>query len=281
MAEWAVQDLGKGVYLFRWTSGFYASLFVVTADGVVAVDPITPPAARAFRAAIAGVTDAPVVAIIYSHDHRDHIVGASELAPDAEVIAHPKTLERIAYRRDPDIALPTRLVRDEDELRFGRHRIGVRYFGPNHSTSNIGLLVETAGGMLLSFCDLIEPGVAPYRNLPDTDFAGLCQTLDRCLALGADLVLGGHAGPDRAEWLVWNREFYRDLLEATARLYAASGGETPLPGEDGVAMTERVRLAVCNGAAEALRPKYGRWRGFDAWAPQTADRVLIYLITGN
>ncbi|GIW06917.1 MAG: hypothetical protein KatS3mg060_1722 [Dehalococcoidia bacterium] len=281
MSDWTVEDLGNSVFLFRWPSGFYVSLFVVTNEGVVAVDPINAAAARAYRAAIARVTDAPIAAIIYSHDHRDHIVGASELAPDAEILAHPRALERITTRRDADIAVPTRLVQDEDDLRFGRHRIGVRYFGPNHSQSNIGLLVETDGGTLLSFCDLVEPGLAPYRNLPDTDFAGLRHTLDRCIELGVDLVLGGHAGPDRANWLVWNRDFYRDLLDAVKRAYAASGGQEPLPGEDGVAMTERVRLAVCNAAADALRPTYGAWRGFDAWAPQTADRVLSYLITGN
>jgi hypothetical protein len=157
----------------------------------------------------------------------------------------------------------------------------VRYFGPNHSTSNIGLLVETDAGRLLLFSDLVEPGLAPYRNLPDTDFAGLRSTLDQCLSLDADLVLGGHAGPGRADWLAWNRDFYTDLVEVTARLYAASGAETPRDGEDGVAMTERIRTSVCAGAAEALRPKYGHWRGFDAWAPHTADRVLNYLITGN
>lgn len=281
MPQGMVEDLGKGVYLFRWPSGVYVSLFVVTAEGVVAVDPVNTSAAAAYRAAIAGVTDAPVAAVIYSHDHRDHIVGASVLAPAAEVIAHPRAAERIAYRRDTDIAAPTRLVRDEDELRFGAHRIGVRYFGPNHSTSNIGLLLDTDAGSVLLFSDLVEPGLAPYRNLPDTDFAGLRHTLDRCLTLGVDWVLGGHAGPGPADWLAWNRDFYADLVEATARLYAASGGEAPRDGEDGVAMTERVWTSVCAGAAEALRPKYGRWRGFDAWAPQTAERVLSYLITGN
>ncbi|MCS6800615.1 MAG: MBL fold metallo-hydrolase [Chloroflexota bacterium] len=281
MQRATVEDLGRGVHLFRWPIGFYASLFLVTSEGVVAVDPINPTAAQAFRAAIRSVTTAPIIAVIYSHDHRDHIGGASALAPGAAIIAHPNAAKRIASRGDRDIVAPTRLVQDEEELRFGTHRIGVRYFGPNHSASNIGLILETDGGRLLLFSDLVEPGLAPYRNLPDTDFAGLLHTLDCCIALNADLVLGGHAGPDRAEWIGWNRSFYADLLAATARLYAAVDGQTPLPGEDGVAMTERIWRSVCMGAADALRPKYGRWRGFDAWAPHTADRVLSYLITGN
>ncbi|MFN8532397.1 MAG: MBL fold metallo-hydrolase [Dehalococcoidia bacterium] len=276
-----VEDLGRGVYLFRWPRGFYTSLFVVTSEGVVAVDPVNEIAARAYRQAIGTVTDAPIRAIVYSHDHRDHIVGGAALDPAAEVIAHPAAAERIARRGDPDILPPTRLVADDDLLRFGSHELAVRFFGPNHSSSNIGLMVATDAGRLLSFCDLVEPGLAPFRNLPDTDFRGLLDTLSACTTLGADLVLGGHAGPAPFEWIEWNRAFYQDLLAATARLYLDIGGQEPLPGEDGVAMTERVRIAVCQAAADAIRPTYGTWRGFDAWAPQTADRIMMYLITGN
>ncbi|MCL6649044.1 MAG: MBL fold metallo-hydrolase [Chloroflexi bacterium] len=281
MGHGTLEPLGKGVYLFRWPRGVVVSPLLVTAEGVIAVDPIDAEAARAYRAAIRQLTDAPVRAVIYSHDHRDHIVGAAELGPEAEIIAHPRARERILRRRDPDILLPTRLVQDEEELRFGQHRVEVRYFGPNHSASNIGLLFETDAGRLLFFCDLVEPGLAPYRNLPDTDVLGLLETLAACRTLGADLVLGGHAGPATAEWIDGYAQFFHELLAATARAYRAQGGQAPLPGEDGVAMTERVRLAVCQEAAAALRPRFGHWRGFDAWAPQTADRLLLYLITGN
>ena len=57
--------------------------------------------------------------------------------------------------------------------------------------------------------------------------------------------------------------------------------EHPLPGEDSVAMTQRIRDGASLAAAEAVRHKYGSWRGFDAWAPMTADRVISYLVLGN
>ncbi|MCS7002470.1 MAG: MBL fold metallo-hydrolase [Dehalococcoidia bacterium] len=281
MSVGTVRSLGDGAYLFHWPAGFYLSPFLVTADGVVAIDPISSVAARAYREAIASVTDAPVRAIIYSHDHRDHIVGAADLAPDAEIIAHPLAAARIAARRDPDIRPPHRTVDDGDVLRFGRHEIQVRYFGPNHSRSNIALILPTGAGPLLSFCDVVEPDVAPYRELPDTDFAGLLHTLDAMATLEVAAVLGGHAGPGSVEWIRWYRQYFDDLLAATAQAYQASGGQTPMPGEDGVAMTERVRQQTCQAAADAVRSTWGHWRGFDAWAPRTADRILSYLITGN
>lgn len=45
-------------------TGFYSSAFCVTREGVLAVDPIDDRAASAYRAAIALVTDAPVVQIV-------------------------------------------------------------------------------------------------------------------------------------------------------------------------------------------------------------------------
>jgi hypothetical protein len=77
------------------------------------------------------------------------------------------------------------------------------------------------------------------------------------------------------------RDYFEDLLAACREVFPASGEETPLPGEDGVAVTERVRLAACRAAAERIRPRYGEWRGFSEWAPRNADRVLSFLITGN
>ncbi len=277
----SVEDLGRGTYLFRWPEGFYLSPFLVTDDGVVAVDPIDVKAARAYRQAISSVTESPIRAIIYSHDHRDHIVGAGEMSLDAEVLAHPNTHRRILEREDRDIRIPTRLIDQGDILEFGRHRIEVHYHGPNHSTSNLALVLPAGGKRMLLYVDVVEPGVAPYRELPDTDFAGLLHSLDRASELGVDLVAGGHAGPDDAIWIDHYRIYFADLVEATRAEFSDLGGQTPLPGEDGVAMTERVRRATCDSAAGRLRPRYGSWRGFDQWAPMNADRVLSYLITGN
>jgi len=278
---WTVRDLGAGTHLFYWTKGFYLSPFLVTTAGVVAVDPVNQEVARVYREAIAAVTDQPIRTIVYSHDHRDHIVGASELAPGAEIVAHPLTRDRILARGDRDIALPTRLVDDGDELLFGEQRILIRYFGPSHSDSNLVLLLPTGDGRLAVVNDIIEPGIVPYRNLPDTDLRGLMHTLEELEKLDFAWLIGGHSGPGEKKWVGLYISYLTDLIAATSEAYRAGGGQAALPGEDGIAMTERVRLEACDAAAARLRGKYGEWRGFEAWAPQTADRVLSYLITGN
>jgi glyoxylase-like metal-dependent hydrolase (beta-lactamase superfamily II) len=281
VTDWSVTDLGEGTYLFHWRPGFYVSPFLVTREGVLAIDPIAPTAARAYRAAIATITNAPVTLVIYSHEHRDHSSGAAELATNATIIAQRRAAERFARRPDPTILPPTLLVENHASLQLGGKQVEAYYFGPNHSPSNLALLLSTAEGPLLYYCDVVEPGFAPYRNLPDTDVAGLLESLAAVSALSFRRCAGGHGVPGPAEWVSLTHQYLLDLLAATEREYRAQGEQVPLPGEDGVAMTERVRWGVCQRAAEALRSQYGHWKGFEVWAPLTADRLLSYLITGN
>ncbi len=53
-------------------SQFYATIFYVGDDGVLLFDPLDGRGAQ-IKVAIAKVTELPVYAIVYSHDHADHI----------------------------------------------------------------------------------------------------------------------------------------------------------------------------------------------------------------
>ena len=46
-------------------------------------------------------------------------------------------------------------------------------------------------------------------------------------------------------------------------------------------MTEAMFVKTAKLAVEQLRPVYGSWGAFEAWAPQNVNRALIYLITGE
>lgn len=276
-----VESLGGGVHVFRWSKGFYQSVFVVGTRDVLATDPISRDAARAYRAAIATVTDLPVTRVLYSHDHRDHIAGGAELGVDLDVLAHPRAAQRIAARGDADILPPTTHVDHGSVVAVGAHSLEIAYYGPNHSDSNVLMLAATARGRVLVWVDGVEPGVAPYRNLPDTDFGGYLHALEQASRLDFELVLGGHLGPAPHRWVTDYREYLLWLLGATDKAYRETGGQMPLPGEDGIAMTERVRGEVTARAAARLRERFGHWSGFEQWAPMTADRVLSFLITGN
>lgn len=278
---WSVESLGEDVYLFRWWPGFYVSLFVVGDDGVLAVDPINRDVARLYRAAIARVTDKPITTIVYSHDHRDHIVGADVLSREAEIVAHPLTLQRIEDRGDTDIPLPTILVDDGDQIELGPHVIDVHYFGFNHGMSNIALSLDTGIGRLLVFVDTLEIGIVPYRTLPDTNIGGYLKSLTAAATLDVEWVLGGHSGPGPALWIDNFLHYFEDMRAATIRASAQVPQATTQSVADVIAVGEERTDRIVKRVVDELRPKYGDWRGFEAWAPLNTQAMLMHLATGN
>lgn len=279
--SWSVEDLGEGVHLFRWWPGFYVSPFLVSAGGVLAVDPMNSEAAQLYREAIAAVSAQPVTKIIYSHDHRDHIVGADVLAPAAEIYAHPGTQESLLRRGDEDIRPPDHLVEDGDVIAIGDREVRVHYFGPNHGRSNIALEFTTGEGQLLAFVDTLEVGIVPYRTLPDTNVHGYMESLRGAAALDVDWVLGGHSGPGPAVWIDHYLNYFVDM-EHALREALATVPEPPAESvEDVIAQGERYTDALIAVAVDQLRPTYGHWQGFEAWAPLNAQTVYMYIITGN
>ena len=280
--DWHVTSLGNGAYLFHWHPEFYVSPFFVGSKSVYAVDPINSVAALAYREAIASVTSLPLETIIYSHDHRDHASGAAALAggSDLRIIAHRNAAAQLARRNDAEILPPNFLIDDHYEISEGDLHVELRYLGPNHSDSNLLFFLPRLVQPTVIWVDGVEPGVAPYRNLPDTDFRGLQSTLDELVKMDYSQIVGGHAGPDAFQWVHDYRDFYNELVEVALR-ESSSGKHVAPPDADGVAATEIVRIGIADAVTASLRPKYGHWRGYEEWVPQTTDRVLSYLITGN
>ena len=273
----SVEALGEGVYLYRWWPGFYVSPFLVSDEGVLAVDPINREAAALYRQAVAEVTAQPITKIVYSHDHRDHIVGADVLAPEAEIYAHPGTLASLQRRGDPDVPLPARLVDDGDVIEIGNRSVGVHYFGPNHGDSNIALRFSTGLGSMLVFVDTMEIGIVPYRTLPDTNVHGYIASLEGAAALGVDWVLGGHSGPGPGIWIENYLNYFKDM-EAALRRAEAEVIEAPSESVEGViAQGEHYIDAVIAEAVDDLRPHLrplARVRGMGP--AERADRAHVH-----
>lgn len=277
----SVENLGNGAHLFRLLPDFYISPFLVGDDAVIAVDPINREAAARYRDAVAAVTDKPITKIIYSHDHRDHIVGADVLSPNAEIYAHPGTRVSLERRGDLDIPLPDKLVGDGDKVEIEGGAIGIHYFGPNHGDSNIALSFETGIGDLLVFVDTLEVDIVPYRTLPDTNVQGYIASLRQAAALDMDWVVGGHTGPGPAVWIENYLNYFLDMEAALIKAEAEIAEPKSETVEDVIVLGEAHIEAVIARAVEDLRPKYGHWQAFDEWAPLNAEAVRAYISIGN
>jgi glyoxylase-like metal-dependent hydrolase (beta-lactamase superfamily II) len=91
------KEIGKltgEVYFARMDD--YVSVFMVTPDGIVLVEPIGTEFATWLKAELARRFNVPVKYVIYSHSHWDHASGGAVYADTARFIGHENMLKNIA-----------------------------------------------------------------------------------------------------------------------------------------------------------------------------------------
>jgi cyclase len=204
-----VLEVSAGIYAYVQPDGTWwinNTGFLVGPRGVISIDACsTELRTRAYQAAIAAVTPAPVRAVVNTHHHGDHTFGNC-LFPGAAIVAHERArAEAIAFGppRDlpfwdgPDwgqLALDPPFVTFTDEIAVhaGDLRAQVRYVGTPAHTTNDSILWIPERSIL--FCgDLIFNGGTPFVLMGSV--AGTIDVLEHVVRpLGARTIVPGH-GP--------------------------------------------------------------------------------------
>lgn len=94
--------------LYRFRNNDHYSVFLVTAEGVIATDPINQAAAQWLKDEIDSRFGQPVKYVIYSHHHGDHASGGSVFADTATFIGHERMAAALVAARNA--GLPPRLA---------------------------------------------------------------------------------------------------------------------------------------------------------------------------
>lgn len=195
--------------------------FVVTAEGVVVID--SGPSKRygeQLKAAIARVTDKPVLRVYNTHHHPDHFLGNQAFASvPIAALAATRAGEREEggafadnmYRMAGDWASGTEPVVAGEEVAAGKRTIGGHEFEflalEGHTAGDLAILDRTTGVLFAG--DLVFLDRAP--TTPHASIARWRQSLDALAALGARKTVPGH-GPVHAgsagieqtrKWLIW------------------------------------------------------------------------------
>jgi glyoxylase-like metal-dependent hydrolase (beta-lactamase superfamily II) len=270
-AGYLVQEVGGGLYAV--TDGAYQAMFLVSSEGVIAVDAPPTIGANLLRA-ISAVTQQPVTHVVYSHSHADHI-GAAVLFPaDAERIAHTETKRLLEATGDPNRPLPTRTFDDRYTLQVGDQTLELAFKGSNHSPDNIFAWAPRQETLLL--IDVVFPGWVPFKNLAvSQNIPGWLAAHDQALAYPFKTLVSGHLGRLGTRADVEVQQAYLADLRAAA--------EAALGGVDFGAIVQRVGVtdtwalfdayfdAVAAMATEATLAGWGdRLGGFAAFTPDNA-----------
>jgi quinoprotein relay system zinc metallohydrolase 2 len=252
LKPFALDQVGPGIYVHAGeialmneaNEGAIANVgFVIGDEGVAVID--TGGSVREGRRlvqAIKQVTNKPVLYVINTHAHPDHLFGNAAF-PSPAVFVGSHNLPRDVMERGPyylnsfrpamgalldevKIVPPTMIVDSQLRLDLGHRVLSLRAWRASHSDSDLTVFDETTGVLFAG--DLVF-----LRHIPvlDGSIRGWLTTIDELTKLPAKNVVPGH-GPPFAPWpaaLDPERQYLerllsdcRDLIKRGVPIAAAS-----------------------------------------------------------
>merc|ERR1719357_280237 len=199
IAEGRTAQIAEGVYAFNLGNLElpYSSLFVITGNGVMVVDPINSISAKAMLTEIRKLTNEPIRYVFYSHDHWDHTSGGQVFKNEgAEIIAHTDANEWIKKNAGPDqIPADNTWSGNQKEYSLGRFSIELYFFGPSHG-NGMTIFVVNSLPRVAYLADIAAVKSTGPVYLPEFDTQGWEKTLEKALQLDFEKTVFTHSPPE-------------------------------------------------------------------------------------
>jgi glyoxylase-like metal-dependent hydrolase (beta-lactamase superfamily II) len=259
-----VSEVASGIYAFDPQDG-YNSMFIVTDEGVIAIEPANSKHAAGLLEAIASVTEKPVKYLLTSHNHWDHANGG-KIFQDAGAISmvHEEAAAWMASNPHKDLAQPDKTWNGKRfDLNLGGTTVELHYLGMNHG---LGMTVFVLPKERIAYiADLAVPNRILFAIVPDFNIKEWQRSLGEIETLDFDKTVFSHSNSGSAVGgkaeIAKNREFISDLQGA---IFAEFKKGTPFQKIPSV-----LKL-----------PKYKDWAGYDEWLPMNVWRVLLDMWMG-
>ncbi|AGA80683.1 MBL fold metallo-hydrolase [Echinicola vietnamensis] len=253
--EFKVQDslymVGDRVY----------SLYYITPEGVVVIDPINFRIADETLKSIRKHTDLPVKYVIYSHNHWDHNMGGKLYKQQgASFLAHTNAEQHMAPNKMV-VAVDSVWAGNKTVFTLGGKDIEMYYYGKNHGD---GMTVFRFPEYNTVFTvDLVVPDRVLYAYLPDAKPRQWLEDLYEIQKLEFDQLLMAHVRPIGArEDLDLQIRYFEDLYAATEEAM-----------EDGTPFFE-IPTTV-------KMPQYEHLMNYDEWLHMNVWRILMEKAIGQ
>jgi glyoxylase-like metal-dependent hydrolase (beta-lactamase superfamily II) len=263
-AEAPVWKAADGVYRYGPGDGYY-SMFVVTDEGVIAIEPVNNKHAQGLLEAIKSVTDKPVRYLLHSHNHWDHSKGGKVFRDQgADIIAHVEAYEWMKANPHPDMALPNEAwAGNRKDIVLGGKTIELHYMGMNHG---LGMTVFLLPKEKIAYiADIVTPNRVLMSTVPDFNIKEWKRTLKEVENMDFQMAIFSHTlakEPFGTKSDVTQiREFIEDLQAAIVAEFKRG---TPFGN-----IPSTVKL-----------PKYEHWAMYNEWLPLNVWRVMLDMHMG-
>ncbi len=263
-AQSNVVQVADGVYAFDPLDG-YNSMFVVTDDGVIAIESVNSRHAAAMLEAIRSVTDQPVKYLLHSHNHWDHANGGKVFREaGAKLVAHEEAVAWMVANPNPDLAIPDESWSGaKTEITLGGRTVELHYLGMNHGLGmTVFLLPEEKVAYI---ADIVTPNRVMFAIVPDFNIKEWVRSLKEVEALDFDKAVYSHSESGSP---IGTKKDVTLTSDYIADLQAAIGAEF----QKGTGFT--------NIASAVKLPKYKDWVGYDQWLELNVWRVMLEMWMG-
>lgn len=283
---YVLQRLTERTYFFQ--RQFYGTVFYVGDKGVLLFDPLDGRVEQ-ILAAIGEVTKLPVTAVVYSHDHADHIGGAQALVDHAtaagtknlRIIASKATAEKMKFLGSA-LPKPTEVVAfPRGSFRFEKLTVELHGFERGAHSDDHGVWY-LASEKVAHLPDHINPDQPPFWGFAVAEsFAYYLSNLDTLDKLDWTFLSGGHGNVGSKADVAAYRTYIADLKlavgQAMQEVQWGQGVDTSKANAHTVFMTTWVH-GVSARATELMRAKYGQYYGFEESTPRNAEMVALYAL---
>ncbi len=249
----------EGVYVYE-PGNMYISMFVVTKDGVIVIEPVNSDHSQGMLKAIRSVTDKPIRYLLISHNHWDHANGGEVFRNEgATIVAHVEAYEWMKANPHPDLALPDESwAGDRKEIVLGGTTIVLHYMGMNHG---LGMTVfQLPKEKIVYIADLVAPKRLLFAIGPDFNIKEWKRTLKEIGGLDFDVAVYSHSASGEPAGtkaqVIQTIEYIEDIQAAVSAEFEKGTSFVEIPST--------VKL-----------PKYQDWAMYDQWLPLNVWRIML------
>jgi len=233
-----VDKLKDNLYMLRGNGGGGNTAVFVMTDGVTVVDTKNPGWGQPILDKIKTLTDKPVVRIINTHTHGDHVSGNVEFPATVEVVTQENTAKNMQemrgatgvappaggpvniFKQNNGRGLPKKTFKDKMKIGSGADEVDLYFFGRGHTNGDAWVVFPALRVMHAG-------DIFSGKNIPllDANNGGSGVAIGDTLAKAAkslngkvDTIITGHSTTmtvaDLTEYSDFNKEFMRDVQAA-------------------------------------------------------------------
>lgn len=275
-----LQKIGERTYYVQ--RYFYSTTFYVGDKGVLLFD---APEGRGkyLLQAIRDVTPLPVIALVYSHYHVDHIGDspfwndeAKKEGVNLRIIASKATAEKMQFMNSRLPVATQVLSKKDDQFKFEKQTIELhRFVKAGHTDDHSVWLLKQE--KVAHSPDLLNPDQLPMMGFAVSDTLVYHDSnLRQVEMLDWKYFIGGHGNIGSHDDFKFQRQFLNDLRDTTikVRKEESFGKFMNKTANNHADFARAQREAIIKKVTEVLRPKYGHMYGYDASMPANIEMAI-------